>query len=79
VQAVNVVNQAGDSSATPHPPTEPPAPKERALMPAGMDKHAKKAHWDQRKAERARARQVSTAMSVTLCQMMFAIHDTLGT
>ncbi len=61
VQAVNVANQAGDSSATSHPPTEPPAPKERALMPAGMDKHAKKAHWDQRKAERARARQVSTA------------------
>ncbi|DBA81104.1 TPA: COP9 signalosome complex subunit 8 [Trebouxia sp. C0005] len=56
-QAANVVNQAGDSSATSHPPTEPPAPKERALMPAGMDKHAKKAHWDQRKAERARARQ----------------------
>lgn len=59
-QAVNVASQAVEGSAASHPPVQPPAPKERALTPAGMDKHAKKALWDQRKAERARARQVST-------------------
>ena len=57
VQAINVAGQTQDSN-TEHGAITPPAPKERALIPAGMDKHAKKALWEQRKADRARARQV---------------------
>ena len=57
IQAINVAGQTQDSN-TQHAAINPPAPKERALIPAGMDKHAKKALWEQRKGDRARARQV---------------------
>lgn len=58
-QAINVAGQTKDSN-TEHAPITPPAPKERALIPAGMDKHAKKALWEQRKTDRARARQANS-------------------
>ena len=70
LQAVNISKQSQDASDSLHAAIEPPAPKKRALTPAGMDKHAKKALWDQRKAERARAR--AQKVSTPLC-----VHDQL--
>ncbi|KAL3148770.1 COP9 signalosome complex subunit 8 [Trebouxia sp. C0009 RCD-2024] len=55
-QAANIAKQSQHNTDSPHEAIQPPAPKRQALSPAGMDKHAKKALWDQRKAERARVR-----------------------
>lgn len=73
LQAANIAKQSQENTDSPHEAIEPPAPKRQALSPAGMDKHAKKALWDQRKAERARARAQKVSKAASL-----ASHCTTG-
>lgn len=53
---MNVLKHAPDTPDSANEAIEPAAPKRQAVSSAGLDRHAKKALWDQRKADRARAR-----------------------
>ena len=69
---MNVAKQAQDTPDSSKETIEPAAPKRQAVSSAGLDKHAKKALWDQRKADRAKARAQRVGKTVSPA---FAFHN----